>query len=52
MATGGSTWPRSFKEDNAFHQFIVTGYGRGGGVERGLGVGVNLGVGLGQGRGT
>ena len=44
--------PRSFTDDNAFHQFIVTRYGRGRGVGRGLGEGLLnlLGVGLGQGR--
>ena len=35
--------------DNAFHQFIVTAYGRGGGVGRGLGGGLDLGVGVGLG---
>ena len=47
MATCGFTRPRSFTEDNAFHQFIVTSYGRGGGVGRGLGGGLDLGVGVG-----
>jgi hypothetical protein len=41
--------PRSFTEDNAFHQFIRNSYGRGGGVGRILGVGANLGVGEGLG---
>ena len=36
MATCGFTRPRSFTEDNAFHQFIVTRYGRGGGVAAAL----------------
>ena len=40
MATCGFTRPRSFTEDNAFHQFIVTRYGRGRGVGRGLGGGL------------
>jgi hypothetical protein len=39
--------PRSSTEDNAFHQFFVTSYGRGGGVGRGLGGGLDLGVGVG-----
>jgi hypothetical protein len=41
--------PRSFTEDNSFHQFFVTSYGRGGGVGRGLGGGLDLGVGVGRG---
>ena len=49
MATCGFTRPRSFTEDNAFHQFIVTRYGRGGGVGRGLGAWLGLGVMLGRG---
>ena len=49
MATCGFTRPRSFTEDNAFHQFIVTSYGRGRGVGRGLGGGLDLGVGVGLG---
>jgi hypothetical protein len=52
MATCGFTRPRSFTEDNAFHQFIVTRYGRGGGVGRGLGGTVPLGVGEGLGVGV
>ena len=52
MATCGFTRPRSFTEDNAFHQFIVTRYGRGGGVARGLGSGVLLGGGVGLGVGV
>ena len=43
---------RAFTEDNAFHQFIVTSYGRGGGVGRGLGGGLDLGVGVGLGVGV
>ena len=49
IATCGFTRPRSFTEDNAFHQLIVTRYGRGGGVGRGLGGGLDLGVGVGRG---
>ena len=41
--------PRSFTEDNAFHQSIVASYGRGGGVGRGLGDEMGLGVGVGRG---
>ena len=49
IATCGFTRPRSFTEDNAFHHFITTSYGRGRGVGRGLGGGLNLGVGVGRG---
>ena len=52
MATCGFTRPRSFTEDNAFHQVPGTSYGRGGGVGRGLGGGLDLGVGVGLGVGS
>jgi hypothetical protein len=46
-ATCGFTRPRSFTEDNAFHQCSSLDYGRSGGVGRGLGGGLDLGVAVG-----